>query len=101
MAALWREILNVEVVGLDDDFFALGGHSLLATRVLSRVRSAFGVELSLRTLFDAPTLAGMAAAVAVARRPETAATARPAPPPILRRSREAHRVSRAALEQEG
>ena len=60
LAELWRELLGVEELAVDDDFFAAGGHSLLATLLVSRVRRRFGVELSLRRIFEAPRLRDMA-----------------------------------------
>ncbi|HEX5655886.1 MAG TPA: amino acid adenylation domain-containing protein [Polyangiales bacterium] len=63
LAAIWSEVLGVSQVGRQSNFFALGGHSLLATLVASRVRKALQIELPLRTLFDAPTLAQLACAL--------------------------------------
>ncbi len=57
--AIWRELLGVDSIKAEDNFFELGGHSLLGTMVLARIRERFGVELSIRAIFDAPTPEGL------------------------------------------
>ncbi|MEU3539964.1 non-ribosomal peptide synthetase [Streptomyces paromomycinus] len=60
LAAIWAEVLAVENVGVEDDFFALGGDSITSLRLMSRVSGAFGVDVSPRDFFDAPTVAALA-----------------------------------------
>ncbi len=81
LAALWARVLGAERVGIHDDFFELGGHSLLATQVIARVREAYGQELPLRAFFEDPTIAGLAARLAVSSEPP------PADPKLARRER--------------
>jgi acyl carrier protein len=91
IAAIWKEVLGLEYVDRNDNFFDVGGHSLNATRIASMVREAFSVELAVRTIFEAPTIAELAARLknaAAAGSSDGDAT----PPPITRTDTEAGSV---------
>jgi len=77
IAEIWAEVLKRERVGVTDDFLTIGGHSILAIRVLGKLARRFGVRLSLRTLFDAGTVA------ALARQIEVVQGETPGPPPAM------------------
>jgi acyl carrier protein len=94
LAQLCGELLGVAEVGVQDNFFDLGGHSLLATQLISRIRREFEIELPLRTLFERPSIEGLAVAIDQARAVEPAAL-----PALQRVSREARRVKRAELDK--
>ncbi|MEG5163470.1 amino acid adenylation domain-containing protein [Microcoleus sp. AT3-A2] len=86
LVKIWVEVLGIKRVGIRDNFFELGGHSLLATQLVSRVRDAFGVELPLRRVFEAPTIAELSKIVE-SLKDKNAKSDAPALVPISRDSR--------------
>ncbi|HWD93730.1 MAG TPA: amino acid adenylation domain-containing protein [Verrucomicrobiae bacterium] len=80
LAKIWRDLLHQPEIGIDDNFFESGGHSLLAMQLMARVRKEFSAELSLRNIFEAPTIAELANILA--RKPEE--PAREIAPPLPR-----------------
>ena len=84
LADVWERLLRVERPSIHDNFFMLGGHSLLAAQVIARVRQTLGVELPLRAVFEAPTIAQLAELIEAERRARTGIVT----PPILRVPRE-------------
>ena len=64
VARIWAEVLNVDQVGVEEDFFAIGGHSLLAARIIARVEEHYKIRVPLRKLFESPTVAAMASEIA-------------------------------------
>ncbi|WP_224248813.1 non-ribosomal peptide synthetase [Hyalangium gracile] len=81
LAAIWSALLGISRVGLHENFFALGGHSLMAMRLLSRVREATGVELGLKTIFEAGSIAALAERIDAAKASASAARRPLAPVP--------------------
>ena len=81
VAEIWQQVLGLKQVGIRAGFFELGGHSLLAMQVISRMRAVFQIELSLRRLFETPTIEGLAQVIAQARQEEQA----PLEPPMTAR----------------
>src|SRR5258708_30567066 len=88
---MWGEVLKVGEVGGDQNFFELGGHSLLVLQVMARIRRMFDVELGVRTMFEEPTIAGLAMEVEKAR-----ALGMKARTPVLQRRRRAGGVGSRA-----
>jgi amino acid adenylation domain-containing protein len=90
---IWKELLRLKKMNVHDNFFELGGHSLLATQMSSRVRDTFGLELPLKSVFEAPTIAQLAPILETLRD----STSSPEIPPLVRLDRSAHLRKRSVL----
>jgi acyl carrier protein len=96
LVKIFAEVLGLKRVGIHDNFFELGGHSLLATQLVSRVRDAFGVELPLRSVFEAPAIAQLSQVIESLKESKAQSQA-PALVPI---SRESRRMKLSSLNKE-
>jgi amino acid adenylation domain-containing protein len=96
LVRIWAEVLGVKRVGIHDNFFSLGGHSLLATQLVSRVRDAFKVELPLRSVFEAPTIAELSKVVESLKDSNTQSNT----PALVPLSRESRRMKLSSLNKE-
>jgi acyl carrier protein len=84
VADIWREVLHLDCVDVQDNFFELGGHSLLMTQVISRLREAFQIELSIRKFFESPTIAGLAKVIEELLANESRELSEEEPRPLMR-----------------
>ncbi|MEG5038044.1 MULTISPECIES: amino acid adenylation domain-containing protein [unclassified Microcoleus] len=96
LVKIWAEVLGIKRVGIRDNFFELGGHSLLATQLVSRVRDAFGVELPLRRVFEAPTIAELSKIVENLKESDANIKA----PALVAISRDSRRMKLSSFNQE-
>ncbi|KAM3092340.1 amino acid adenylation domain-containing protein [Phormidesmis sp. 146-12] len=95
---IWQELLRLKQVNPHDNFFELGGHSLLATQMTSRVRDALGLELPLKTVFEAPTIAQLAPILETLRDSALESALETKIPPLVQLNRSAYRRKRLAPE---
>jgi acyl carrier protein len=97
VAEIWTELLGIQAIGVEDNFFNIGGHSLLATQVVSRLRQRLAVEIPLLTLFESPTIAALASAIEGSQKLQTQTET----PAITPRKREVPDVNKllARLEE--
>ena len=86
LVSLWQELLGFEPISIDDNFFELGGHSLLIVQMISRLRDLLRTEIPMETLFETPTVAGLARRIEGANSADTGLQ----PPPMERASRDSH-----------
>ncbi|MFJ8596321.1 amino acid adenylation domain-containing protein [Streptomyces sp. NPDC093598] len=100
VAEVWQEVLRLDRIGIHDNFFDLGGHSLLATRAVIRLRAVFGVDVGVRTLFERPTITGLADAVEEQLMREIAAMSAEDVEQALREQELSEDVERALGEQD-